>query len=290
MTGGVNSQKLFYAISSFFLVVLIIFTLKINYASSASSENKTAGHDMNDGGNDACLKSVAINRSHNSPSIEAEKSTPDITGSIDDTIEPSADVTEPVAEAVKTVSVKSSKKTRSAKNLQADPAAVTTLENSVSVSGDAISSIISIEKIKKMPGYYSIVVNKSDYTLTLYKDGTPVKTYKIAIGRNPDGANKKARGDLRTPEGNFYIVSIHKSDKWLHEGKYAYGPWFLRLKTPWQGIGIHGTDEPETLGSKASEGCIRMKSEHVTELKKLIEEQVKNSGKKVAVDIVAGTR
>ncbi len=138
-----------------------------------------------------------------------------------------------------------------------------------------------------MPGDYGIVVDKSRYTLKLYKGGALVKTYKIAIGRNPDGADKKKKGDLRTPEGNFYIVSIHKSDKWLHEGKYAYGPWFLRLKTPWQGIGIHGTDEPESLGTKASEGCIRMHSEHITELKKLVEAQVTKSKKKVTVDIYA---
>ncbi|HOD39909.1 MAG TPA: L,D-transpeptidase, partial [Candidatus Wallbacteria bacterium] len=123
--------------------------------------------------------------------------------------------------------------------------------------------------------------------LKLYKGGKLVKKYKVAIGRNPDGADKKAKGDLRTPEGNFHIVSIHKSDKWLHEGKFAYGPWFLRLKTPWQGIGIHGTDEPESLGKKASEGCIRLHSDCITELKKLVEDQVVKSKKKVKVDVLA---
>lgn len=43
MTGGINSQKLFYVISSFFLLVLIIFTLRVNYASSASIETGAAG-------------------------------------------------------------------------------------------------------------------------------------------------------------------------------------------------------------------------------------------------------
>ncbi|EKD55907.1 MAG: hypothetical protein ACD_59C00002G0003, partial [uncultured bacterium] len=159
-------------------------------------------------------------------------------------------------------------------------------KNAENQAPDSISAIISVENIKKMPGDFSIVIDKSRCELFLYKGEKLVKTYKVSIGRNKDGADKKKKGDLRTPEGSFHIVSIHKSDKWLHDGQLAYGPWFLRLKTPWQGIGIHGTNEPEKLGGKASEGCIRLHSDNIAELKKLVEDQL-NSKKKVKVDIVA---
>jgi lipoprotein-anchoring transpeptidase ErfK/SrfK len=41
----------------------------------------------------------------------------------------------------------------------------------------------------------------------------------------------------------------------------AYGPWFIRLETGWKGIGIHGTHDPGSTGTRASEGCIRMKND-----------------------------
>ncbi|KUK58585.1 MAG: ErfK/YbiS/YcfS/YnhG family protein [Synergistales bacterium 53_16] len=63
----------------------------------------------------------------------------------------------------------------------------------------------------------------------------------------------------------------HDSRAWVHdfgEGPVegAYGPWFIRLKTGWQGIGIHGTHDPSTLGTMTTEGCIRMKNEHLLEI------------------------
>ena len=50
--------------------------------------------------------------------------------------------------------------------------------------------------------------------------------------------------------------------------KGAYGPWFIRLATGWKGIGIHGTHDPDSRGSMATEGCIRMSNEEVQELRR----------------------
>lgn len=277
MNSGLNSQKLFYAISSFFLMVLIIFTLKVNYASSASD----AGDSLRPGVLPANMSAEVMDMPVKSDGGDKSTGGLKVVRSKKEPFAAADTAAEPEAAEYESVS--------DGEPAADDPALKPRQESEdkAAPQPDSISSIISVEKIGKMPGDYSIVIDKSRYTLKLYKGGAPVKTYKIAIGRNPDGADKKKKGDLRTPEGNFYIVSIHKSDKWLHEGKYAYGPWFLRLKTPWQGIGIHGTDEPESLGTKASEGCIRMHSEHITELKKLVEAQVTKSKKKVTVDIYA---
>ena len=51
-----------------------------------------------------------------------------------------------------------------------------------------------------------IVVEKSRRTLTVFSDEHPVKTYRIALGLLPTGA-KQREGDLKTPEGTFYICS-----------------------------------------------------------------------------------
>lgn len=120
---------------------------------------------------------------------------------------------------------------------------------------------------------YSVDVNKSTYTLTLYKDGEIVKEYPVAIGRNP--GDKQRIGDNRTPTGKFKVVSIENASGWSHDfrdgkGKIkgAYGPWFLRLDAKgWKGIGIHGTHDPDSRGTMATEGCIRLSNEDIAELR-----------------------
>lgn len=105
-----------------------------------------------------------------------------------------------------------------------------------------------------------IVVRKSRFELVLTTaDGD--ERYAVAIGSNPDGGDKRAVGDCRTPEGRFRIESIEDSTEWEHEGARVYGPFFLRLSCPpWEGIGIHGTDDDGLVGRRTTRGCIRMRN------------------------------
>jgi lipoprotein-anchoring transpeptidase ErfK/SrfK len=113
-----------------------------------------------------------------------------------------------------------------------------------------------------------IVVDKTDFTLFVYDlSGTLLASFPVSIGKNPDLADKSQAGDDRTPEGSFTVSGIEDSADWTFEGRPAYGPWFISLATPpWTGIGIQGTDEPEKIGTAASEGCIRMKNEDLEKL------------------------
>ncbi|MCH3914716.1 MAG: L,D-transpeptidase [Acidaminococcaceae bacterium] len=128
---------------------------------------------------------------------------------------------------------------------------------------------------------YSIVIDKSNYTLTLMQDGEPLKSYKVAIGINK--GQKQAVGDLRTPDGNFTVDEICEASYWTHnfgdgkgEIKGAYGPWFISLNTPgWSGIGIHGTHDPASIGTRASEGCVRMHNNELRELVKFVKDGTK---------------
>jgi len=49
-----------------------------------------------------------------------------------------------------------------------------------------------------------IVVRKGARKLELWSGGKKVKTYRIALGKNPVGA-KQFEGDMRTPEGTYII-------------------------------------------------------------------------------------
>lgn len=49
----------------------------------------------------------------------------------------------------------------------------------------------------------------------------------------------------------------------------AYGSHFIRLKTPGHcGIGIHGTHDPASIGTRATEGCVRLNNSDLLELVK----------------------
>jgi len=139
-------------------------------------------------------------------------------------------------------------------------------------------------KVKRALKGVLIVIKKSLFELLVFKDGTLIKTYPVAIGKRR--GDKQRVGDNRTPEGDFTITSIEDSHTWEHDfgdGKGqipgAYGPWFLRLSTlasetksgkQWVGIAIHGTHDPASIGTRATEGCIRMRNEDVTELKEIV--------------------
>jgi len=49
-----------------------------------------------------------------------------------------------------------------------------------------------------------IVVEKSKRTLTLFRQDKEIKTYKVALGRDPVGP-KVRQGDNKTPEGVYFV-------------------------------------------------------------------------------------
>lgn len=49
-----------------------------------------------------------------------------------------------------------------------------------------------------------VVVEKAERRLILYRDGRPLRSYRVALGRQPVGAKRRA-GDGRTPEGNYVL-------------------------------------------------------------------------------------
>ena len=51
-----------------------------------------------------------------------------------------------------------------------------------------------------------IVVEKAAKKLSIFRDGNHIKSYRIALGRNPVGAKQK-EGDMKTPEGIYKIDS-----------------------------------------------------------------------------------
>lgn len=160
---------------------------------------------------------------------------------------------------------------------------------------------------------YLIHIHKQSYKLDLYEKGKEkaICSYSIAVAKH--SGDKQRTGDNRTPTSWGKAVDIPKSYKgaeigvpsekvpfrveevcdasdWTHDfgdGKGviagAYGPWFISLDTGWDGIGIHGTHDPSSIGTMASEGCIRLKNSDVAELKKIIYSDHKGVGTRVII-------
>ena len=133
-----------------------------------------------------------------------------------------------------------------------------------------------------------IHISKKDFRLTMYESKTDfiwnslslttnglVREYRVSVGRN--SGDKERPGDLRTPVGVFPIEEFYDSSTWTHDfgdGKleipYAYGPWFMELRTGWDGIGIHGTHDNSSIGEMKTEGCVRLVNDEVLELKEYV--------------------
>ena len=115
-----------------------------------------------------------------------------------------------------------------------------------------------------------LVVNRTNFQLTLYKNLKVAKTYGIAVGQV----------GLETPAGLYHIQnkainpawSVPNSD-WAGElagqvipGGTPENPLKARWLGIYDGAGIHGTDAASSIGSAASHGCIRMLIPDVVEL------------------------
>lgn len=106
--------------------------------------------------------------------------------------------------------------------------------------------------VPKPQGKVSIVIDTEAPKLAVYNDGEHYHTFPIAVGR-PEPYRV-------TPIGEWQIV---RKDKGWGGG---FGTRWLGLNVPWGIYGIHGTNKPWAIGTRASAGCIRMLNEHVERL------------------------
>jgi murein L,D-transpeptidase YafK len=67
-----------------------------------------------------------------------------------------------------------------------------------------------------------ILVEKAARKLTLFQNSRALKSYSVALGREPVGA-KEFEGDQRTPEG-IYTVDFHKADSDYHRALHISYP------------------------------------------------------------------
>ncbi|MBQ0016401.1 MAG: L,D-transpeptidase [Bacteroidales bacterium] len=134
-------------------------------------------------------------------------------------------------------------------------------------------------KVNAIANARILLIDKGDMQLRVidYK-GIVRDVFDMACGKNY--GNKQKQGDMRTPEGVFHVSEILDASTWTHdfndgngEIEGAYGPYFIRLDVPGHtGIGIHGTHDSSSIGSRVTEGCIRLKNDDVALLREQVEQ------------------
>ena len=109
----------------------------------------------------------------------------------------------------------------------------------------------------KFPYPTCIIIDKSEFRLYWVKNNVLIKTYPVAIGRP----------SMETPTRLWRVGAKLQCDP-----RGVYGPRKMALwkwtGSSWQytNYGIHGTNQPWVIGTKASHGCIRMYNRDVLEL------------------------
>jgi lipoprotein-anchoring transpeptidase ErfK/SrfK len=126
----------------------------------------------------------------------------------------------------------------------------------VRVRTKSVAPTVSADAFAKV-----IVVNRGANRLYLYEDGKVFRSFAVATGQSI----------YPTPRGTWHIVVKQRNPWWYPP---TYDAWAKGLKpvppgpdnplgTRWMGlnapgVGIHGTDEPASIGYSESHGCIRM--------------------------------
>ncbi len=111
-----------------------------------------------------------------------------------------------------------------------------------------------------------LLVSIPDCKLALIENGEVKKVYSVAVGKK----------STPSPAGTFHVVNRLTNPGYYHKGKVvAPGPQ-NPLGVRWigldqKGYGIHGTNEPKSIGKAASHGCIRMAKADVIELFTLVQ-------------------
>ncbi|WP_071395504.1 L,D-transpeptidase family protein [Bacillus tuaregi] len=120
-------------------------------------------------------------------------------------------------------------------------------------------NMIYISQAIQIPGLpnpesipYRIVISRKNKTLQLFLNNNLIKSYPIAIGKML----------TQTPVGSFVIVNRQPNPG---------GPFgVLWLSLSKAGYGIHGTNNPASIGQAVSQGCVRMHNHDVLDLAKQV--------------------
>lgn len=113
---------------------------------------------------------------------------------------------------------------------------------------------------------YRMVIDIPRYSLSLFNGADLIKTYPIAIGKP----------GTQTPTGSYSIINKAVNPTWRPNSRNPVppgpaNPLGVRWMGFYRGYGIHGNNDPSSVGKSISLGCIRMYNYDVTELYSVVD-------------------
>ncbi|MFV0633330.1 L,D-transpeptidase family protein [Demequina sp.] len=121
---------------------------------------------------------------------------------------------------------------------------------------------VAADEVQLISTDFRVEVVLDEFSMTVYQGDEVVLESEIGVGRS----------DRPTPGGVYYIRELlQPPDPDGVYGPYAYGlSGYSPVLDSFNGgdavIGIHGTNEPDSIGTLASSGCIRLPNDVITEL------------------------
>jgi lipoprotein-anchoring transpeptidase ErfK/SrfK len=110
-----------------------------------------------------------------------------------------------------------------------------------------------------------IFVSIPDCKLVVVENGQVIRTFPVAVGT----------AISPSPTGDFYIVNRVSNPTYYRPGVVISAGRDNPIGTRWLGLdrkgyGIHGTNEPHSIGKAASHGCIRMRNRDIEQFFTLV--------------------
>jgi len=112
---------------------------------------------------------------------------------------------------------------------------------------------------------YRLQLDRDRFRLTLFRGCRKVRTFPVGIGT----------GTTPTPVGKFFLAGLFRPPV----TNTVYGAYIYTLSgysdvlRNWELggiIGLHGTNDPSSIGRNSSHGCIRMLNEDILTLRKIL--------------------
>ncbi len=128
------------------------------------------------------------------------------------------------------------------------------------INGVAPTQLQPGSELKVIPGPFDVVVDLDEFLLTLYVQGRYAGRFRIGIGQ-----------DNSTPEGEYVIQQkIENPIYYGPDQQIAADDPQNPLGERWidlgNSLGIHGTNNPESIGKAESRGCVRLSPADVADV------------------------
>jgi lipoprotein-anchoring transpeptidase ErfK/SrfK len=140
----------------------------------------------------------------------------------------------------------------------------------LTTSGAALQASMPVAPAPKVPEFanttvHFLLVSIPDRKMALLVNGKAIRVYRVAVGKT----------STPSPTGAFKIVNRVPNPTYYHKGQVIPAGTGNPVGTRWMGLsakgyGIHGTNQPNSIGKAASTGCIRMSKRDLEELFELV--------------------